>query len=72
MYHLCRESITYDCPDYKTSGPNSCYFNKKHTSIWTIYIITVNATNQMGSSSSDPRYVDVAYIGEGKGDGRNL
>ncbi|XP_036136468.1 prolactin receptor [Molossus molossus] len=58
------DSIIYDCPDYKTGGPNSCYFNKKHTSIWTIYVITVNAMNQMGSSSSNPRFVDVAYIVE--------
>ncbi|XP_036740797.2 prolactin receptor isoform X1 [Manis pentadactyla] len=58
------ETLTHECPDYKTSGPNSCYFNKKHTSIWTIYIIIVNATNQVGSISSDPRYVDVTYIVE--------
>lgn len=63
-YHKEGETITHECPDYKTSGPNSCYFSKKHTSIWTIYIITVNATNQMGSSVSDPRYVDVTYIVE--------
>lgn len=63
-YHKEGETFTHECPDYKTGGPNSCYFNKKHTSIWTIYIITVNATNQMGSSSSDPRYVDVTYIVE--------
>ncbi|XP_060002938.1 prolactin receptor isoform X2 [Lagenorhynchus albirostris] len=63
-YHKEGEIFTHECPDYKTGGPNSCYFNKKHTSIWTIYIITVNATNQMGSSSSDPRYVDVTYIVE--------
>ncbi|XP_045643187.1 prolactin receptor isoform X1 [Ursus americanus] len=58
------ETTTHECPDYISSGPNSCYFNKKHTSIWTMYIITINATNQMGSSSSDPRYVDVTYIVE--------
>lgn len=63
-YHKEGESITHECPDYKTGGPNSCYFSKKHTSIWTIYIITVNATNQMGSSISEPRYVDVTYIVE--------
>lgn len=28
--------------------------------------MTVNATNKMGSSTSDPRYVDVTYIGKGK------
>ncbi|XP_045855463.1 prolactin receptor [Meles meles] len=63
-YHKEGETTTHECPDYITSGPNSCYFNKKHTSIWTMYIITINATNQMGSSSSDPRYVDVTYIVE--------
>ncbi|KAM8956976.1 prolactin receptor isoform 3-T3 [Lycaon pictus] len=63
-YHKEGETLTHECPDYITSGPNSCYFNKKHTSIWTMYIITINATNQMGSSSSDPRYVDVTYIVE--------
>ncbi|XP_062943442.1 prolactin receptor isoform X1 [Cynocephalus volans] len=63
-YHKEGETHTYECPDYNTGGPNSCYFNKKHTSIWKIYIITINATNKMGSSSSDPRYVDVTYIVE--------
>ncbi|XP_036062621.1 prolactin receptor isoform X2 [Onychomys torridus] len=58
------EKITHECPDYKTSGPNSCFFSKQYTSIWKIYIITVNATNQMGSSASDPLYVDVTYIVE--------
>ncbi|EDL03306.1 prolactin receptor isoform X1 [Mus musculus] len=58
------EKNTYECPDYKTSGPNSCFFSKQYTSIWKIYIITVNATNEMGSSTSDPLYVDVTYIVE--------
>ena len=34
-----------------------------------MYIITVNATNQMGSSISDPHYVDVTYVGKGEGSG---
>lgn len=63
-YHKEGEILTHECPDYKTSGPNSCYFDKKHTSIWTLYILTINATNQMGSSTSDPHYVDVTYIVE--------
>ncbi|XP_045703974.1 prolactin receptor [Phyllostomus hastatus] len=63
-YHKEGDSVISECPDYKTSGPNSCYFNKKHTSIWTVYVITVNATNQMGSSVSNPHYVDVAYVVE--------
>lgn len=37
-----------------------------------MYIITINATNQMGSSSSDPRYVDVTYIGKGEATGKEF
>uniref|UniRef100_A0A8D2J6L2 Prolactin receptor n=1 Tax=Varanus komodoensis TaxID=61221 RepID=A0A8D2J6L2_VARKO len=50
------------CPDYTTAGSNSCYFDKKHTKLWITYNITVKATNEMGSSVSDPHYVDVANI----------
>ncbi|XP_068952223.1 prolactin receptor isoform X1 [Petaurus breviceps papuanus] len=64
FYRKEGESLTHECPDYKTGGPNSCYFNKRHTSIWMVYIIWVNATNQMGRSMSEPRYVDVTYIVE--------
>ncbi|XP_004848686.1 prolactin receptor isoform X1 [Heterocephalus glaber] len=63
-YYKEGENIIYECPDYNTSGPNSCYFNKKYTNLWTIYVIRVNATNNMGSNASDPRFVDVAYIVE--------
>ncbi|KFW97055.1 Prolactin receptor, partial [Phalacrocorax carbo] len=62
LYSKEGEEKVYECPDYRTSGPNSCYFNKKHTSFWTIYNITVRATNEMGSTISDPHYVDVTYI----------
>lgn len=50
---------TYECPDYITAGPNSCYFDKKHTSLWTTYNITVKATNAMGTNISKPHYMDV-------------
>ncbi|KAM6228190.1 LOW QUALITY PROTEIN: prolactin receptor-like [Spheniscus humboldti] len=56
------EEQVYECPDYRTEGPNSCYFDKKHTSFWTIYNSTVRATNEMGSNTSDLHYVDVTYI----------
>ncbi|XP_009978770.1 PREDICTED: prolactin receptor, partial [Tauraco erythrolophus] len=62
LYSKEGEEQVYECPDYKTAGPNSCYFDKKHTSFWTIYNITVKATNEMGSNVSDPHYVDVTYI----------
>ncbi|KAM6034150.1 prolactin receptor [Chlamydotis macqueenii] len=62
LYSKEGEEQIYECPDYRTAGPNSCYFDKKHTSFWTIYNITVRATNEMGSNISDPHYVDVTYI----------
>uniref|UniRef100_A0A7M4FDY2 Prolactin receptor n=1 Tax=Crocodylus porosus TaxID=8502 RepID=A0A7M4FDY2_CROPO len=61
-YYKEGEELINECPDYRTAGPNSCYFDKKHTSLWTIYNITIKATNRMGSSISDPHYVDVTYI----------
>ncbi|XP_060092065.1 prolactin receptor [Heteronotia binoei] len=64
FYNKEREESYHECPDYITGGPNSCYFNQKHTSIWTIYNVTVKATNALGSNISTPHYVDVAYIVE--------
>ncbi|XP_067401608.1 prolactin receptor isoform X1 [Emydura macquarii macquarii] len=60
----CKEGdkLINECPDYRTAGPNSCYFDKKHTSLWAIYNITVKATNKIGSNTSEPHYVDVTYI----------
>ncbi|XP_042307455.1 prolactin receptor isoform X2 [Sceloporus undulatus] len=51
-----------ECPDYITAGPNSCYFDKRHTSLWKMYNLTIKATNEMGSAVSEPYYVDVANI----------
>ncbi|KAM6156500.1 prolactin receptor [Erethizon dorsatum] len=63
-YYKEGDNTIYECPDYNTSGPNSCYFSKNYTAMWTIYIIRVNATNKKGSSASEPRFVDVTYIVE--------
>lgn len=63
-YHKEGENIIYDCPDYTTGGPNSCFFSRKYTTIWKIYIMRVNATNEMGSATSDAHLVDVTYIVE--------
>ncbi|KAL7989091.1 hypothetical protein Chor_008010 [Crotalus horridus] len=61
-FHNGEDKKYYECPDYTTAGPNSCYFNKKHTSLWTTYNFTLKAMNEMGSSVADPYYVDVANI----------
>lgn len=53
----------YECSDYRSAGPNSCFFNKNDTSLWVNYNITVVATNAMGRSISEPVEVDVVYIG---------
>uniref|UniRef100_A0A2K5R797 Prolactin receptor n=1 Tax=Cebus imitator TaxID=2715852 RepID=A0A2K5R797_CEBIM len=61
-YHREGETLIHECPDYITGGPNSCHFGKQYTSMWRTYVMTVNATNEMGSTFSDELYVDVTYI----------
>ncbi|XP_052393311.1 prolactin receptor-like [Carassius gibelio] len=61
-YRLENSETIYECPDYRTAGDNSCFFNKNDTSLWVNYNITVVATNALGKNISDPVEVDVAYI----------
>ncbi|XP_016307563.1 prolactin receptor-like [Sinocyclocheilus anshuiensis] len=61
-YRLENSETVYECPDYRTAGENSCFFNKNDTSLWVNYNITVVATNALGKNISDPVEVDVAYI----------
>lgn len=62
FYHKENSETVYECPDYRTAGANSCFFNKNETSIWVNYNITVVATNALGNNFSDPVDVDVVYI----------
>ncbi|XP_037548172.1 prolactin receptor a [Nematolebias whitei] len=63
LYYRKENSDTvHECPDYRTAGKNSCFFNKNDTSIWVNYNITVVATNARGSTFSDPVDIDVVYI----------
>ncbi|KAM9794388.1 prolactin receptor a isoform 1-T4 [Syngnathus typhle] len=61
-YRKESSEVVHECPDYSTGGENSCFFNKNDTSIWVNYIISVVATNQLGSAFSDPVDIDVVYI----------
>ncbi|NWR92364.1 GHR protein, partial [Furnarius figulus] len=36
-----------DCPDYITSGENSCYFNSSYTSIWVSYCVQLASKNEV-------------------------
>ncbi|XP_029301262.1 growth hormone receptor-like isoform X2 [Cottoperca gobio] len=35
-----------ECPHYSTDRPNECFFNEKHTSIWTHYRVHLSSRDQ--------------------------
>lgn len=61
---LFRNRPPAECPDYMSSGPNSCYFDTEHTEIWNIYCMNVTAQSSRGSFTSNEHCLDVADIGK--------
>ncbi|XP_036401793.1 prolactin receptor-like [Megalops cyprinoides] len=53
-----------ECPDYVTSGPNSCYFDSQHTQVWEVYCMNVTARTSHAKYTSEEHCLDVAEIVE--------
>ncbi|XP_018418958.1 PREDICTED: prolactin receptor [Nanorana parkeri] len=49
---LHMSKVEKECPDYHSSGPNTCFFDKAHSSVWVYYFVVVKATNALGSNVS--------------------
>ncbi|XP_068858545.1 growth hormone receptor isoform X2 [Aphelocoma coerulescens] len=47
LYKKSNEEDWKECPDYITSGKNSCYFNASYTSVWTPYCVQLASKNEL-------------------------
>uniref|UniRef100_A0A3Q4I0P6 Fibronectin type-III domain-containing protein n=1 Tax=Neolamprologus brichardi TaxID=32507 RepID=A0A3Q4I0P6_NEOBR len=56
------QEANLECPDYVTGGPNSCHFDSSHTSIWSVYCLTVTAITTHRNYTSQQHCLDVAEI----------
>ncbi|KAM4597578.1 prolactin receptor-like [Polymixia lowei] len=51
-----------ECPNYVAGGPNSCHFDRSHTSIWKVYCMNVTAVTASRNYTSQEHCLDVAEI----------
>ncbi|XP_026015400.1 prolactin receptor-like isoform X1 [Astatotilapia calliptera] len=62
LTYSTEQESNLECPDYVTGGPNSCHFDSSHTSIWTVYCLTVIAITTHRNYTSQQHCLDVAEI----------
>lgn len=62
LYWTEKNHTMVECPDYRTSGPNSCFFNKGHSLLWMYYFVIVNASNALGWNASKPFVFEIGNI----------
>uniref|UniRef100_A0A3Q1GMD0 Prolactin receptor-like n=1 Tax=Acanthochromis polyacanthus TaxID=80966 RepID=A0A3Q1GMD0_9TELE len=60
--YILTYSKEHECPDYVSAGANSCHFDSRHTSIWTIYCMNVTAVTARRNYTSQEHCLDVAEI----------
>ncbi|XP_065110085.1 growth hormone receptor-like [Paramisgurnus dabryanus] len=58
------DGVAQECPDYVTGGPNTCYFDSKHTQVWEVYCLNVTAHTRTGPITSPKYCLDVVDIVE--------
>ncbi|XP_051982418.1 prolactin receptor-like [Xyrauchen texanus] len=62
--YITGDRAPQECSDYESGGPNSCFFDSKHTQIWELYCMTVTAHTRTGPITSRKHCLDVADIVE--------